>query len=207
MAEERNERWVIVALVVLAVAYVGYLYRDSIRISLPDLKLPFSTISYVGAALFAVVSHFTRRKRAATVRRMREENVLREGLLREESDIAVRMATGRSGGSFKADVILTRAALYVFDRSGRRDPMRLPLTRGGVEDFAVADVTFEPQGEGTEPLVGIGIVGPSTYRIEFRSDQAEWWWSDVRRALGKNADRRILDEAAAATERDLASEA
>ena len=127
---ERDERWAYVALAVIVVGYIVYKFVGSsdftgLSIRLPELNLGKlgKSLPYLAAPLFAVLSEVVRRRKARAVREKWESRVRTEGLLREEENLKVRLTDG-ARGSVQADVRLTRAALYVIDSSGRRDPMR-----------------------------------------------------------------------------------
>ncbi len=193
MAEERNERWVYVALGILALAYVVYRYHDSIDISPGRIGKLAPTLGYAIAPLFAVLTQVWRRKKSKEAKEAWQKGILQEGLVREERAVTARFVNGKLGGSFTADVTLTRAALYVFDVTGRRDPMRFPLSRERQEEFGVVDVEMTPAERGGRSTVRIRVTGPSSYTIRFESAHGEWWWIDVRRRLGMSTDRSLLE--------------
>jgi hypothetical protein len=192
LAEERNERWVLVALAVLAVAYVVYRYRDSIDIDLSSLAKPARSLGYFVAPLLAVLTQIWKRRKTKAAREGWEKGILQEGLVRRERGLRARLVNGKQGGAFPAEVSLTRAALYLFDDSGRRDPMRFPLLRETLKDFGLSDVRVDPGGEGGQAWVRIRVTGPSSFGVEFLSAHGEHWWVDVRRAIGKSADLALL---------------
>lgn len=194
MAEERNERWVYVALGILALAYIVYRYHDSMDISLGRLRKLVPTLGYAVAPLFAVLTQVWRRKKSKAAKEAWQRGILQEGLTREERGVTMRFINGKLGGSFAADVSLTRAALYVFDATGRRDPMRFPLLRDRQEDLGVVDVEMRPSEGGGQSTIRIRVTGPTTYTIQFVSSHGEWWWVDIRRALGKSTDRSLLEQ-------------
>ena len=123
MPHERDERWVYVALAVLAIAFVAYTLRNSIdlsRASFDWVRKLGGTAPYALATLFGIFFQMWNRKRLERVRKKWEADIRVEGLLRQGSDVTVVFARGAKG-SFRADVHLTRSALYLFDRGGRRD--------------------------------------------------------------------------------------
>jgi hypothetical protein len=123
------------------------------------------------------------------------KRILNEGLLHEERDVGVRLASSGGGASFRADLSLTRAAFYLFDRSGRREPMRLGMGREREQDFAVSEVVMGAVGERGEATVRVRVEGPSAFWIEFGSGQAGTWWTELRRATGRSSDlRRHLEQ-------------
>jgi hypothetical protein len=201
MNRERDERWAYVALGVLACAYVVYRvhgagglkipFTGSINVTSVDLsRLKMGELGralpYAAAPLIAVLSEFMRRRRAREARSQWETRVQTEGFVREEESVEVRMVRG-GRGAFTADVRLTRAALYLFDRGGRRDPARFVLGSAGRSETAVTDVRLiRATGEG-RPLVRVATSGSSGLTFEFASVTAEAWWSDLRRSLGKSA--------------------
>ena len=84
---------------------------------------------------------------------------------------------------------LTRAALYVIDSGGRRDPMRFVFLRSADSDVAVVDVSLL---EGRTPelrRVRVRMGGAAQFVLEFESRQGEAWWSSLRHSLGKSTDR------------------
>lgn len=187
MPRERDERWIYVALVILAVAYVVYARRGSIdlsRLSFDWLKKLGGTASYGLATAFAIVFQIWNKRRLARVRKKWEDRIKTEGQLRQGLDFKVVFAGGAKG-SFKADVHLTRSALYVFDRGGRREPMRFPATASSPRDAVVAGVAVarDPGGGGT---VQVDIRGPSSFRVEFAAPDAEAWVADLSRVLGRS---------------------
>ncbi len=186
LPHERDERWVYVALAVLGVAFAAYAFRDSIdlsRVSFDWVKKVGGTVPYAFATLFGVFFQLWNRKRLERVRKKWEANIRTEGLLRQGSDLKVVFADGAKG-SLKADVHLTRSAFYLFDRGGRREPMRFPLTPSSPRDSAVVDATLAPDPAQGARVVQVHIRGPAPFRIEFRTPDAEGWRTDLRRALG-----------------------
>jgi hypothetical protein len=89
-------------------------------------------------------------------------------------------------GSFQADVYLTRSAFYLFDRGGRREPMRFPLTASSARDAAVVDASLAPGAAQGARAVRVHIRGPAPVEIEFQTPDAEGWWTDLRRSLGRS---------------------
>jgi hypothetical protein len=190
MAHERDERWVYVALGVLIAAYIIYRTGASIRIPIRELRGLGKFASYGLAPLFAVLYQLWSRRRAAALKAKHEAGVLLEGLLRDEMDVRARFANGRGGGVFGADVRLTRAALYVFDRSGRRDPMRFSVRGDVAREYTVIDAELLPGASPDVDVVRVDIGGPRRFAVEFTSTQAEAWWIELRRAIGRSTDRR-----------------
>jgi hypothetical protein len=189
LAEERNERWVLFALAALAVAYVIYWYRDSIHISFGRLGKYAGTVSYAAAPLFAVFAQTIQRRRRRGLRAKLEQTRVGEGVLREERDVAVKLGGRWGGGAFRADVSLTRAALYVIDRSARKDPMRFPFGRVLPKEQEIVDADFLPD-VGGEPAFLVRVKGATTSSsILIATAQAETWWIDIRRRVGKSTDR------------------
>lgn len=192
MAQERDERWVYVALGVLAVAYILYRTGASIRIPTRELRGLGKFASYGLAPLFAVLFQLWSRKRAAALKNKMEADILLEGTLREEADVRARFANGRGGGVFAADVRLTRAALYVFDRSGRRDPMRFSVRGDAARESRIVDAELLPGASPDVDVVHVDIGGPRKFAVEFTSGHAESWWVELRRALGRSTYRRSV---------------
>lgn len=187
MAHERDERWVYVALVVLAVAYAVYRYRGSIHLpalSVRGLSKIGSTVPYVLATLLGVFFQAWGRRRADRARKAMEAGIALEGIVRQVTDVTAWYG-GHRRQSSQVDVHMTRAALYVFDRGGRRDPVRLAFgeSAGGGR---VAGVALRPGPAGGPRMVRV-LIGGDAY-FEFATADAESWWADMRRALGQPAD-------------------
>lgn len=205
MNHERDERWAYVALAALVVAYIVYritvgsdftgLSIRGLSIHLPEVNLGRfgKGLPYLFAPLFAVVSELIRRKKARTIREEWERRARTEGVLREEENLKVKLTDG-ARGSVQADVRLTRAALYVIDRGGRRDPMRFVFLRSADSDVAVLDVSL--LGGSTPALrrVRVRMGGAARFVLEFESREGEAWWSSLRHALGKSTDRESSPE-------------
>ena len=159
MNHERDERWAYVALAVLVVGYIVYRIAVSSGFTAPSMSRPSihlpelnlgrfgKSLPYLFAPLFAVISELVRRKKAKAVREKWESRARSEGFLREEKNVKVRLTDG-ARGSVQADVRLTRAAFYVIDRGGRRDPMRFVFLRSSDSDVVVLDVSIN---EGRTP--------------------------------------------------------
>ena len=196
MSHERDERWVYVALAILAVAYVAYTFRDSLdlsRISFAWVRKLGGTIPYVAATFFGVFFQLWNKKRVEKVRKVWEAGIRAEGLLRQGLDLKVAFADGMKG-SLRADVFLTRSALYLFDRGGRRDPMRLPLVPSSSQDPAVVGASLGPTEDQGMRAVRIRVQGPSPFDIVFRSPDADGWRIDVRRVVGRAGSPAALDD-------------
>lgn len=197
MPHERDERWVYVALAVLAIAYVVYKFGASVE--LPDVKVSFrglgralSTIPYLAATLIGVFFQFWGRRKRVEARKRMEAQLIQEGPVRQGQSIAVRIGR-RLGSSFDADLHLTRAALYVLDTAGKRDPMRVPLRRS--EGAFVEDASLAPAAGDGYPTVVVTIGGPARKELLFSSPDASAWWMDIRAALGKPLDVKRSGEA------------
>jgi hypothetical protein len=192
MTHERDQRWAYIALGVLACAYVIYRLYTSEGGALPTVDLSGvklgelgKAMPYVVAPFIAVLTEYFRRRRAREARRQWEARVRTEGFVRDEENVEVGIVEG-GRGAFTADVRLTRAALYMFDRSGRRDPVRFVLGSPGRSETAVVDARLvRGKGEG-RPRVRVATSGPAGLTFEFTSAAAEAWWSDIRRSLGKS---------------------
>jgi hypothetical protein len=188
LPRERDERWVYVALVILALAYAVYRFRGSIdlsRMSFDWVRSLGGTIPYALATVFGVGFQFWNRRRLERVRRKFEVGIRTEGALREAPDLKVVFAGG-ARGSFKADVHLTRSALYLFDRGGRREPMRFPMRPSSARDSAVEGVTLSDGAGQGESVVQVHIRGPAPFRIEFQAPDAAAWQADLLRAMGRS---------------------
>lgn len=200
MNHERDERWAYVALAALVVAYIVYRITvgsdfTGLSIRLPELNLGRfgKSLPYLFAPLFAVVSELIRRKKARAIREEWERRARTEGVLRKEENVRVKLTDG-ARGSVQADVRLTRAALYVIDRGGRRNSMRFVFLRSADSDIAVLDVSL--LGGATPALrrVRVRMGGAARFVLEFESREGEAWWSSLRHALGKSTDRESSPE-------------
>ncbi len=195
MPHERDERWVYVALAVLAIAYVVYRFGASVDLTgrLPHVKFSFHRIGkvlsaapYLGATLIGVFFQFWGRRKRAEARKRMEAQLVREGPIRQGQSITVRIGR-RLGGAYDADLHLTRAALYVLDTAGKRDPLRIPLRRSEGAFVEDASLTPAPGGDGYSTVMVI-IGGPARKEIFFSSPDASTWWTDIRKALGKSVE-------------------
>jgi hypothetical protein len=196
LPRERDERWVYVALAILAVAYAVYAFRDSIdlsRFSFDWAKKLGGTASYGLATVFAIFFQIWNKRRLERVRKKWEDGIKIEGQLRQGLGLKVAF-TGGAKGSLKADVHLSRSALYLFDRGGRREPMRFPVTASSPRDAVLAGVAASREAGAGGRAVRIDIQGPSPFRIEFVTPDAEGWEADILRALGRSP-RRAAPEA------------
>jgi hypothetical protein len=200
LSHERDERWAYVVLAALVVGYIVYriavssdfagLSISGLSIHLPELDLGKfgKSLPYLFAPLFAVVSELIRRKKARAAREEWEHRARTEGVLRKEEDVKVKLTDG-ARGSVQADVRLTRAALYVIDRGGRRNPMRFVFLRSADSDVAVLDVYLLETSTPALRRVRVRMGGAAQFVLEFESRQGEAWWSSLRRSLGKSTDR------------------
>ncbi len=193
MAEERDERWALFALAAIAVGYIIFLKHDVIQLDRKMIGKLSSAIPYGAAPLFAVLSTIWRKRKAAAMQKQWDEGALREGIVREESEISVRYVNGKRNKPFRADVRLTRTAFYVLDKSGKRAPMRFVINLESVNELGVFDAKLNRQGEGPA-IVTVQIVGRAKMGVEFTSVNPEGWWVDIRSALHLNSDLRDSTE-------------
>ncbi|MCK4510111.1 hypothetical protein KAW64_00140 [bacterium] len=205
MNHERDERWAYVVLAALVVGYIVYrtavgsdftgLSISGLSIRLPELNLGKfgKSLPYLFAPLFAVVSELIRRKKARAAREEWEHRARTEGVLRKEENVKVKLTDG-ARGSVQADVRLTRAALYVIDRGGRRNPMRFVFLRSADSDVAVLDVYLLEASTPAHRRVRVRMGGAAQFVLEFESREGEAWWSSLRHALGKSTDRESAPE-------------
>jgi len=196
LPHERDERWVLVALAVLAIAFAVYAFRDSIdlsRVSFDWVKKLGGTASYGLATAFAVFFQLWNRKRLDRVRKKWEAGIKSEGPLRQGLGLKVVFSEGAKG-SLTGDVHLTRSALYLFDRAGRREPMRFLLAPSSPSDAVVADATLVSDAAGGARTVRIYVRGRASFRFEFQTPDAEGWRTDLRRVLGPSAPRASMAE-------------
>lgn len=204
LAHERDERWVYVALAVLALAYIIYRYRGSIDlpvVSLRSLRKVGTTVPYVLATFFGIFFQAWNRKKFERIRKKWEADLKLEGVVRQRVDVTTWHG-GRKRQSFQADIYMTNAALYVFDRARRRDPMRLGFG-GGVGSGFVDGAALLPAAAGGPRRVRILTGGAGEVSFEFATPDADAWWTDIRRALRQPAD---VEAELAAAEIDEESE-
>ena len=192
MSGERDERWVLFALAAIAVGYFIFLKHDVIQLDRALIRKLGSAIPYGAAPLFAVLSAIWKKRKAAEARRQWDEGALREGIVREETGVNVRFVNGKRTRPFRADVRLTRAAFYVFDKSGKRDPMRFVISLESVNELGVFDARLDRKGGGPV-TVTVRIVGKAKMGVELTSINPEGWWVDIRRALRLSSDPRFSD--------------
>ncbi len=191
MAEERDERWVYVVLGLVAVGYLAYSNWDAVitRVNLRHLGRFTSSIGYLVAPLVAVIMGLVRRRKSEAVRKQWDVIALAEGVIREERGVRTKAGDSK-GGWFKADVRLTRTALYVLDTTGRKDPMRLMVHLESVNDLGLFDAEYALSDQGGGGIVTVRVVGRTKFGIQFSSPQSLAWWTDIRRALGLRAGAR-----------------
>lgn len=190
MSHERDERWAYVVIAVLLVVLVVYRgagasWFSGVSLRMPDIEVgPFiRNLPYILAPLLAVLSEVWRRRRARALKAEWETRARAEGLRREAEDVAVRFVAG-ARGTMRADARLTRAAMYLFDRAGRRPVMRLLLTGGGEGDHRVAGVYLAGGGPGKRPRLHVSVRGPAVFEFEMASPDADGWWADMRNSPG-----------------------
>lgn len=200
MTHERDERWAYIVLAVLVVAYIVYrgwasdwLSQVSIDIPRPRLGGFAKSISYIAAPLIAVLSEVFRRKRAKMVREEWEKRVREEGFLRDEEDVKMRFVEG-GRGTIQVDVRLTRAALYLFDRAGRKEPMRFGVSRTPLTDYVLSDAKVLAGDSPERPVVRVTMSGPSAYVLQFTSTNAGGWAADIGRLLGRPVEREPSEQ-------------
>jgi hypothetical protein len=206
VTNERDERWAYIVLAVLVFAYVAYRFwpesgseglagiealKDvSVRLPEIDLGKLGKSLPYLAAPLFAVLSEMFRRRKAKAVREAWERNAQIEGFVRGEDNVKIRFVEG-GRGTIQGDLRMTRAALYLLDRSGRRDPMRFAFARSEAEEPIVLDATVR-EGTATESRRVRITIGESadgnSFAVEFESKTGQAWRSSILRALGKRAD-------------------
>ena len=88
LAHERDERWVYVALAVLALAYIIYRYRESIDlpvVSLRSLRKLGTTAPYVLATFFGIFFQAWNRRRFERIRKKWEADLKLERSARRPS--------------------------------------------------------------------------------------------------------------------------
>jgi hypothetical protein len=92
---------------------------------------------------------------------------------------------------------MTRAALYLLDRSARREPMRFAFVRSMPDEPVVLDVALHegssPERRRVRVFVGEAMDG-DRFAIEFESIEGDAWLSSIRHAMGRGArDASISD--------------
>jgi hypothetical protein len=193
MKNERDDRWVYVALAILAIAYIVYRRSGTIRVDLKELRRLGSVLPYALPPLIAVLVNVYTKRRAARARAEWEKIALNEGILREELNVKASAGGGLAGGVFAADLRLTRAAFYVFDRTHRRSPLRILIRRDTSEQLGVGSVALTPGDSEGRRVLRVDVEGPKTFSIEILSQDSEGWWRGVRRAQGKST--KLVDRA------------
>jgi hypothetical protein len=189
LAHERDERWVYVALAILAIAYVVYRYWDSIDLpafSFRGLRKLGTTLPYVLATFFGVFFQAWNRRRVERIRKRWEADLALEGVVRQREDVSA-WHRGRKRESFQADIYMTGAALYVFDRARKRDPMRLTLGRGEKGGFVGGAALVQASDGGPRRVRVLAAAGGEVI-LEFTTPDADGWWMAIRRALRQPAD-------------------
>lgn len=197
--KERDERWMLVALVVLAVAYVVYRLstREGVSLDLGEFGLDIrpalrrlgrgaSFLGYLAPAAVAIFAHIFKRRRIESTRRELEETARREGLVRAESGVRARFATRKEKAKnyFKADIVLTRAALYVFDLGLSREPMVFSVHTSSPGLPAIREVSVvEGVSAGVSTIV-VGLDDAESMTFRFQTSSGERWHSDILRAMG-----------------------
>lgn len=201
MTKERNESWVYFVLGAAVVAYFLYRRADTMEFSLAWVKRVGAVAPYLLPPLVGVVFNVVSRRRTARAKAQWDAAVRLEGLMREEVNVTARMSTGRSG-SFSADIRLTRVAFYVFDRSYKREPMKIMLRRELAGQFVAVDAALaSSDGDGPE-VVRVEVEGAAAFEIEFLSGDPRGWWKDLRRSMGKSTDLAKLRETVEQAETD-----
>jgi hypothetical protein len=190
MAEERDERWMYVALGLVVAGYLVYRNWDTIAesVNLRHFGRMGSSIGYIVAPIIAAITAIARRRKTAAVRELWEKTALTEGVLREERGVKAKVEGEKS--AFKADIRLTRNAFYVLDTAGRREHMRIMIHLDSVNDLGLFDAEYLPNASGGAGAFTIRVVGRATFGIHFASKQSLAWWADARKALGLRADQR-----------------
>jgi len=192
MAEERDDRWMYVALGLIAVGYLVYANWDTI-VSNVDLRRgarSISSIAYIVAPITAAIMGISRKRKTEAVRKKWEQAALVEGMIREERGVRAKVVGEKARGSYKADIRLTRNAFYILDPSGRHEHMRVLIHLDSVNDLGLFDAEYAGPTGGGGGTFTVRIVGRATFGVEFSSAQSLAWWTDIRRALGLTTDPR-----------------
>ena len=206
MAEERDERWMYVALGLIVVGYLVYRNWDAIAgsVNLRHFGRVGSSVGYIVAPIIAAITAIARRRKTDGVRKLWEKTALTEGVVREERGVQAKIEGDKRG--FKADIRLTRNAFYILDTTGRREHMRIMVHLDSVNDLGLFDAEYFPSPSGGGGAFTVRVVGRSTFGIQFASAQSRAWWTDVRRALGLRADLRPTGDGESPGVRDDAGE-
>jgi hypothetical protein len=201
VTHERDERWAYIALIVLVAAYVAYRFwpafgfegLSDVSVRLPDINLGRlgKNLPYLAAPLFAVLSEIIRRRKAKAVREAWERNSQIEGFVRGEDNLKIRFIEG-GRGTLQSDVRMTRAALYLLDRAGRRDPMRFAFRRSESSEPIVVGAGIRegrtPETRRVRVTIGESADG-KRFSFEFESTAGPAWRSSLLRAMGRDPDR------------------
>ncbi len=190
MAEERDERWMYIALGLIIAGYLVYHNWDTIadNVNLRHLGRAGSSLAYIIAPIVAAATALARRRKMEAVLKQWEKTALTEGVIREERGVPAKIEGDKK--TFKADIRLTRNAFYVLDMTGRREHMRIMIHLDSVNDLGLFDAEYSPSASGGAGSFTVRVVGRSTFGIRFTSPQALAWWTDIRKALGLRADPR-----------------
>jgi hypothetical protein len=195
-AHERDERWALVALVVLAVAYAVYRAVGSGAIGLPEIRLKGldlsrlaragAAIPYAATVIIGVLVQLVKRARYASARRELEQRAAREGVVAsaEKAVWRERSADGNRGKARTGRLTLSRAALYFLDsKSG--ESIRLPFTAGEPGVPAIAGATTRRGERGV--TIELMLQGQGAGAIELGVADVPRWIA----ALSTVAGRRI----------------
>jgi hypothetical protein len=203
--QERDERWMLIALVVLVVAYVVYRLVTASQFELAELGIDIdgfdfsalgragAVIPYLATVLIGILTQVVKRARNATARREMEERASREGVLASDDSASWREVSseGELGRRRRGRAVLTRAALYLFD-AGSGAPTRFPFTAPEPGRPAIMGATTRRGERGV--VLELMLTGhDGAMRIEVAD--TSHWVTAVARAAGRKVES--LDEAPA----------
>jgi hypothetical protein len=192
---ERDERWVYVVIALLVVAYVAYRFHAQSAMEVPRVRVDWkvlgkvgSVLPYLAAVVFGVIAQYFARRRHESQRMEWESRLATEGLVRAEDGVRMWLvdARGRRRQNFEGQLKLTRSAFYVFETSGRREPLRFSLRHDEAGSPRVDDVSI--MSRGGEYAVRLSFTSGGGASLDFASPDAQAWWIDIRKALGKTTD-------------------
>ncbi len=196
-AHERDERWAIVALVVLALAYIVYRVAGSGRFGIPEFDLEGidlselgragAAIPYVATVLIGVLTQVVKRVRNERARSEMLERASREGMLARSDEASWRTVSpdGEAGRRKSGAVVLSRAAVYILEGSGGA-PSRFPFRPDEPDAETVVGATTR-RGEGGVVLE-LKLSGREAGALRLDVPDTTRWVHELSKAAGRTVD-------------------
>jgi len=191
---ERDERWVIVALVVLAAAYVVYWFVRSGGVDLPGVRLRGfdlsglrkvgSVLPYLATVFIGILTQVVKRARSARAQREMDRRASREGVLVKEPKASWWEVSdeGKRGKVRSGRIMLSRAALYLVDaKSG--EPTRFPFLADEPGARTVTGATTRRGDRGI--VVELVMIGSDGGRLRLSVPDPSKWVVALARASGR----------------------